>query len=60
MQGGVKHLIPKLLERGVIKQYKTWEEVAAAYDVPLEALEKTVADYNVTWHRARTRSLAAI
>ena len=46
MQGGVKHLIPKLLERGVIKQYKTWEEVAAAYDVPLEALKKTVADYN--------------
>lgn len=46
MQGGVKHLIPKLLERGVIKQFNTLEEVAAAYEVPLEPLKKTVADYN--------------
>ncbi|MGA3126180.1 MAG: flavocytochrome c [Candidatus Korobacteraceae bacterium] len=46
MQGGVKNLIPKLLERGIIKKFNTWEEVAAAYNVPLEALKKTVADYN--------------
>jgi succinate dehydrogenase/fumarate reductase flavoprotein subunit len=46
MQGGVKNLIPQLLERGIIKKFNTWEEVAAAYNVPLEALKKTVADYN--------------
>jgi flavocytochrome c len=46
IQGGVKHLIPKLLERGVIKKYDSWEDVAKAYDVPLDQLKKTVADYN--------------
>lgn len=46
MKGGVKTLIPKLLERGIIKKFNTWEEVAIAYNVPLDALKKTVSDYN--------------
>jgi flavocytochrome c len=44
--GNVKDLIPKLLERGVIRQFNTWDEVAAAYSVPTEALKQTVANYN--------------
>lgn len=39
-------LLPKFLDRKVVKKYETWDEVAAAYDVPLGALKETVASYN--------------
>jgi flavocytochrome c len=46
VKGGVREMYPKLIERGIIKKYDSWEDVAKAYDVPLEQLKKTVADYN--------------
>jgi succinate dehydrogenase/fumarate reductase flavoprotein subunit len=46
VHGHVAQNIPKMLERGVIKPYNSIEEIAAAYKVPLDALNKTVADYN--------------
>lgn len=38
--------MPKLLERGVVKPYDTIEEMAAAYDIPVEALKQTIAAWN--------------
>jgi flavocytochrome c len=46
LYGNVKNEIPKMLEIGVLKQFNNWDEVAAAYKVPPDALKKTVADYN--------------
>jgi flavocytochrome c len=41
-----KGIVPKLLERNVVKQFKTIEELAAAYKVPIEPFMQTVANYN--------------
>lgn len=46
IHGDVANLIPKMLERGVIKAFNSFEEVAAAYNAPVDALNKTVTDYN--------------
>jgi flavocytochrome c len=46
LQGGVRDLMPKLIERGVVRQFASWDEIATAYSVPAEALKKTIEDYN--------------
>jgi flavocytochrome c len=46
LYGNVKNEIPKMLEIGVLKQFNTWDEVAAAYKIPPAALKETVANYN--------------
>lgn len=42
----VSFLMPKFLERGIVKPYDTLEQVAAAYKVPLNALKETIAAHN--------------
>ena len=39
-------MLQKQLERGVVHKFDTLEALAAAYSIPLDALKKTVADYN--------------
>lgn len=46
LYGNVKNEIPKMLEIGVLKQFNTWDEVAAAYKIPADTLKQTVANYN--------------
>ncbi|MGP0093082.1 MAG: flavocytochrome c [Xanthobacteraceae bacterium] len=46
VHGDVANLIPQMLERGVLKAYNGLDEIAAAYQMPADALNKTVADYN--------------
>ncbi|PKU25094.1 flavocytochrome c [Telmatospirillum siberiense] len=46
LQGGVKNLLPALIERGVVRQFNTWDEIAQAYSIPADALKKTIEDYN--------------
>ncbi len=38
--------MPKVMERGVVKEYKTLEEMAAAYNVPIEPLKQTIDKWN--------------
>ncbi len=38
--------MPKLMERGVVKEYKTLEEMAAAYNVPIEPLKQSIDKWN--------------
>ena len=38
--------MPKLVERNVVKQFNTIEELAVAYSVPVEPFKQTVASYN--------------
>lgn len=42
----VKAKLPMLLERGVVKKYNTIEELAKAYNVPVDALKETINNYN--------------
>jgi flavocytochrome c len=42
----VKDFLPKLLASGVVRQFATIEELAAAYNVPPAALKETVDNYN--------------
>lgn len=42
----IAEAIPKLLERGVVKKYETLEDMAKAYDIPLEALKETIEKWN--------------
>jgi flavocytochrome c len=47
LYGYVKEVVvPKAMERGVIKAFNSWDELAAAYQIPLPALKETVANYN--------------
>lgn len=39
-------LFEKQLERGVVHRFDTLEALASAYEVPLEALRKTIDEYN--------------
>ena len=39
-------LLEKMLERKVVHKFDTIEALAAAYKVPLDALKKSIADYN--------------
>lgn len=41
-----KGILSKLVERGVVRQFPSAEDLAAAYGVPVPAFQKTVADYN--------------
>jgi flavocytochrome c len=44
----IKEFIPKLLERGVIKQFDTLEAMAAAYNIPYPVFKETVDKYNAS------------
>ncbi len=44
--GGPPGALGKLLERGVVKKFDTFEALAAAYKIPYAAVKKTVDDYN--------------
>jgi flavocytochrome c len=46
VHGYVAEEIPKMLERGVLKAFNSFDEIAAAYKVPVDALKQTVNDYN--------------
>jgi flavocytochrome c len=38
--------LPPLMERGVVKKYDTLEQMAAAYDCPVESLKETIEKFN--------------
>ncbi len=42
----VKDRLPKLLSSGVVKQYNTLDELAKAYNAPVDEFKKTVENYN--------------
>jgi len=42
----IAEAIPKLLERGVVKKYDTLEDMAKAYNIPLEPLKETIERFN--------------
>jgi flavocytochrome c len=44
--GPVREQMPKMLERGVVKQYDTLEAMTAAYAIPYARLKETVDRYN--------------
>lgn len=60
--------LDKMKEAGVLMEYATLEELAAAYDVPLEPLRETIATFNrgvetgedAKWHRYLGRDTGAI
>ena len=39
-------MMPKIIERGVVRSYKTLEEMAAAYNCPVEPLKETIDKFN--------------
>lgn len=39
-------ILDKMLERKVVHKFDTLEDLAKAYNVPLEALKKSISDYN--------------
>lgn len=39
-------MIPKLMERGVVKRHESLEAMAAAYNCPVEPLRETLANFN--------------
>lgn len=45
-KGGRPGMIEKQLERKVVHQFNTLEELATAFKIPVEQLKKTIADYN--------------
>ena len=50
-KGGRPGMLEKQLERGVVHQCATLEELAKANGIPLEPLKKTIADYNAALAR---------
>ncbi|CAN0573882.1 unnamed protein product, partial [Laminaria digitata] len=38
----------KMIERGVVQRFDTLEAMAAAYDMPVEALQETIAQFNAS------------
>lgn len=42
----IAEALPKLMERGVVKKYDTLEQMAAAYDCPVEPLKETIDKFN--------------
>ncbi|HOL59407.1 MAG TPA: flavocytochrome c [Syntrophales bacterium] len=42
----IAEAIPKLIERGVVKKYDTLEDMAKAYNIPLEPLKETIERWN--------------
>jgi flavocytochrome c len=45
-QKAIAEALPKLMERGVVKKYDTLEQMAAAYDIPIEPLKETIEKFN--------------
>ncbi len=45
-QKAIAEALPKLMERGVVKKYETLEDMAAAYNIPVDALKATVEKWN--------------
>jgi flavocytochrome c len=39
-------IMPKIIERGVVKSYNSLEEMAAAYNCPVESLKETIDRFN--------------
>ncbi len=39
-------LLPKLMDRGVVKKFDTLDALAAAYNIPADAFKETVNNYN--------------
>ena len=39
-------MLKKLLDQGIVKEYKSLDEIAADYKMPVDVLKKTVADFN--------------
>ena len=39
-------IMPKIIERGVVKSYNTLEEMAAAYNCPVEPLKESIDKFN--------------
>ena len=47
MMQAIHHgILSKQLERGVVMEFKTLKELAAKFNIPCDALQKTVDDYN--------------
>lgn len=44
--GGPPGLLEKVLERGVVKKFDTFQDLCREYDMPYEAVKKSVEDYN--------------
>ena len=42
----IAEALPKLMERGVVKKYDTLEQMAAAYNCPVEPLKATIEKFN--------------
>ena len=42
----IAEAMPKLMERGVVKKYETLEEMAAAYNCPVEPLKEKIEKFN--------------
>ena len=42
----VKDKLPKLMERGVVKQFNTLDDLAKAYNVPPDVFKQTIENYN--------------
>lgn len=42
----IAEALPVLIERGVVKKYETLEEMAAAYNCPIEPLKETIEKFN--------------
>lgn len=42
----IQELMPKFLERGVVKKYDTIDDMAKAYNIPPAPLKETIAKYN--------------
>ena len=45
-KGGRPGMIEKQLERKVVHQFNTLDELATAFKIPVDQLKKTIADYN--------------
>ncbi len=45
-QKAIAEALPKLMERGVVKKYDTLEDMAAAYNIPVEPLKETIEKWN--------------
>ena len=41
-------MLQKLLEQQIIKEYKSLDEIAADYKMPVDTLKATVAEFNLS------------
>jgi flavocytochrome c len=45
-QKSLGEMMPKLMERGVVKRHESLEAMAAAYHIPIEPLKETITGFN--------------